>query len=90
MWTRSRLPGLLGRRSQKDQGDEQYQDPPPVFTYNAKDPRTGDVTYGGYSDEIVVDQHFVLHIPDGLPLEKAAPLLWARAHRHQAGQGPRR
>ena len=57
--------------------DEQYQSPPPVFTYNAKDPRTGDMTYGGYSDEIVVHEHFVLRIPDALSLEQAAPLLCA-------------
>jgi cinnamyl-alcohol dehydrogenase len=34
-------------------------------------------TYGGYSDSMVVDEHFVVHIPDGLPLDAAAPLLCA-------------
>jgi alcohol dehydrogenase (NADP+) len=66
-----------GDESQKGSVDEQYQDPQAIFTYNSKDPRTGDITYGGYSDHIVVDQHFVLRIPDALPLEKAAPLLCA-------------
>lgn len=57
--------------------DEQYQSPPPVFTYNSIDPRTGEVTFGGYSDEIVVNEHFVLRIPDALSLEQAAPILCA-------------
>lgn len=66
-----------GSENNRGVGNEQYQSPPPVFTYNAKDPRTGDVTYGGYSDEVVVNEHFVLRIPDSIPLEKAAPLLCA-------------
>ncbi|XP_004512559.1 probable mannitol dehydrogenase [Cicer arietinum] len=37
----------------------------------------GSITYGGYSDSIVVDEHFIVHISDGLPLESAAPLLCA-------------
>jgi len=39
--------------------------------------RDGTTTYGGYSDSMVVDEHFAVHIPDGLPLEAAAPLLCA-------------
>ncbi|MHB0869279.1 MAG: NAD(P)-dependent alcohol dehydrogenase [Chloroflexota bacterium] len=66
-----------GSEDQRGVSDEQYQTPPPVFTYNSKDPRTGEVTFGGYSDEIVVNEHFVLRIPDLLPLEKAAPMLCA-------------
>ncbi|HEY3374575.1 MAG TPA: NAD(P)-dependent alcohol dehydrogenase [Candidatus Aquicultor sp.] len=66
-----------GSEDQRGVSDEQYQSPPPVFTYNSKDPRTGEVTFGGYSDEIVVNEHFVLRIPDSLPLEKAAPILCA-------------
>ena len=66
-----------GSEDNRGVSDEQYQMPPPVFTYNAIDPRTGEVTFGGYSDEIVVNEHFVLRIPDALPLEKAAPLLCA-------------
>lgn len=34
-------------------------------------------TYGGYSDIIVVDEHFMVHIPDGLPLDATAPMLCA-------------
>jgi uncharacterized zinc-type alcohol dehydrogenase-like protein len=48
-----------------------------VLTYNAPDKHLGGVTYGGYSESIVVDQHFVLHIPSNLPLAATAPLLCA-------------
>ncbi|XP_054825102.1 probable mannitol dehydrogenase isoform X2 [Prosopis cineraria] len=37
----------------------------------------GTTTYGGFSDLMVVDEHFVFHIPDALPLDAAAPLLCA-------------
>ncbi|XP_027359974.1 probable mannitol dehydrogenase isoform X2 [Abrus precatorius] len=47
-----------------------------TLTYNAKY-RDGTVTYGGYSDSMVADEHFVVRIPDGLPLDVAAPLLCA-------------
>ena len=66
-----------GDESQRGVSEEQYQNPPAIFTYNGKDPATGKVTLGGYSDEIVVNQHFVLRIPDAIPLEQAAPLLCA-------------
>lgn len=46
-------------------------------TYNGADKKSGGFTYGGYSNQIVVDQDFVLHISDKLPLEKVAPLLCA-------------
>ena len=48
-----------------------------VFTYNAPDKHMGGVTYGGYSDSIVVDQRFVLRVPAKLDLAAAAPLLCA-------------
>jgi uncharacterized zinc-type alcohol dehydrogenase-like protein len=48
-----------------------------TFTYNAPDKHLGGVTYGGYSENIVVDQRFVLHVPSGLDLAAAAPLLCA-------------
>ncbi|XP_073281102.1 probable cinnamyl alcohol dehydrogenase 9 [Primulina huaijiensis] len=47
-----------------------------VFTYNALD-KDGTKTYGGYSDIIVVDQHFVLRFPDNIPSDSGAPLLCA-------------
>jgi len=48
-----------------------------VLTYNFPDKHLGGVTYGGYSDSIVVDEHFVLHVPANLNLAGAAPLLCA-------------
>jgi len=47
-----------------------------VGTYDATD-RDGTPTYGGYSTAIVVDENYVLRIPDSIPLDKAAPLLCA-------------
>ncbi|KAG0483998.1 hypothetical protein HPP92_012082 [Vanilla planifolia] len=47
-----------------------------VMTYCSTD-RDGSTTYGGFSDHIVVDERFVLRIPDSLPLHSAAPLLCA-------------
>jgi uncharacterized zinc-type alcohol dehydrogenase-like protein len=51
--------------------------PNPIFTYNFPDKHLGGVTYGGYSESIVVDQRFVLHVPSNLKLAGAAPLLCA-------------
>ncbi len=47
------------------------------LTYNFPDKHLGGVTYGGYSDSIVVDQRFVLSLPSSLDLAGAAPLLCA-------------
>lgn len=46
-------------------------------TYNSPDKHTGGVTYGGYSNQIVVDEAYVLRVSDKLPLEGVAPLLCA-------------
>ena len=60
------------------EGLEQYCDVGGmVFTYNSHDEHTGKRTYGGYSDHIVVDQHFVLHVSEKLDLAAVAPLLCA-------------
>src|ERR1700683_4010520 len=48
-----------------------------TLTYNFPDKHTGGVTYGGYSDSIVVDERFVLRVPTGLDLAGTAPLLCA-------------
>jgi len=48
-----------------------------VLTYNSPDKHLGGVTYGGYSDSIVVDERFVLRVPSNLDLAGAAPLLCA-------------
>jgi uncharacterized zinc-type alcohol dehydrogenase-like protein len=58
-------------------GDEQYcNNPGMIGTYNGVG-RDGNPTQGGYSDAIVVDENYVLRIPDSIPLDKAAPLLCA-------------
>lgn len=46
-------------------------------TFNSPDKHLGGVTYGGYSDSIVVDERFVLSVPSNLDLAGAAPLLCA-------------
>jgi uncharacterized zinc-type alcohol dehydrogenase-like protein len=51
--------------------------PSATFTYNAPDKHLGGVTYGGYSDSIVVNQRFALRVPANLNLAGAAPLLCA-------------
>ena len=58
-------------------GEEQYCDNGLTLTYNSKDKILGGVTYGGYSSSIVVDEAFVLRVPNGLELPRVAPLLCA-------------
>jgi len=48
-----------------------------TLTYNSPDKHLGRVTYGGYSDSIVVDERFVLRVPSNLSLAGVAPLLCA-------------
>jgi uncharacterized zinc-type alcohol dehydrogenase-like protein len=48
-----------------------------TFTYNSPDKHLGGVTYGGYSESILVDEKFVLKLPDNLDLAGVAPLLCA-------------
>jgi uncharacterized zinc-type alcohol dehydrogenase-like protein len=48
-----------------------------ILTFNSPDKHLGGVTYGGYSDSIVVDKHFVLRLPSNINLAGAAPLLCA-------------
>jgi alcohol dehydrogenase (NADP+) len=48
-----------------------------TLTYNFPDKRSGGVTYGGYSDSIVVTERFVLKVPANLDLAGTAPLLCA-------------
>jgi uncharacterized zinc-type alcohol dehydrogenase-like protein len=58
-------------------GLEQYCDVGFTGTYNSPDKFLGGMTYGGYSKSIVVDQYFVLHVPDKGNLAGVAPLLCA-------------
>ncbi|HEV2467762.1 MAG TPA: NAD(P)-dependent alcohol dehydrogenase [Candidatus Sulfotelmatobacter sp.] len=48
-----------------------------TYTYNFPDRHLGGVTYGGYSESIVVDEHFALRVPSNLKPAGAAPLLCA-------------
>ncbi|XP_031500447.1 probable mannitol dehydrogenase isoform X1 [Nymphaea colorata] len=50
--------------------------PQPILTYNSIVP-DGTITYGGYSDHIVVPRRYAVRVPEGLPLAAAAPLLCA-------------
>ena len=82
-----------GAEDQRSVTAEQYQEPPAVFTYNGLDPDSGTVTFGGYSDEIVVNEHFVLKIPDAVSSQAAAPILcagvttWSPLKHWQIGSG---
>lgn len=57
-------------------GEEQYCLNGNTQTYGSVD-RDGTITQGGYSTHVVVDEDFVLSLPDAIPFEKAAPLLCA-------------
>ncbi|MFI5760037.1 MULTISPECIES: NAD(P)-dependent alcohol dehydrogenase [unclassified Streptomyces] len=57
-------------------GQEQFCAKGMTGTYNALD-KNGEPTYGGYSTHLVVDENYTVRIPDGLPLDVAAPLLCA-------------
>lgn len=56
---------------------EQFCIPGNTMTYGSIEKDGTSATQGGYSDVIVVNEDFVLRIPDNLPLDKAAPLLCA-------------
>jgi uncharacterized zinc-type alcohol dehydrogenase-like protein len=58
-------------------GWEQYCENGATLTYNGSDRIDGSRTQGGYSEQVVVKQDFVLHVPAGLDLAAAAPLLCA-------------
>ncbi|GHF83774.1 putative zinc-type alcohol dehydrogenase-like protein [Amycolatopsis bartoniae] len=68
--------GSCGKCAHCQAGDEQYCVEGMIATYAGTD-RDGTVTQGGYSTGVVVDEDFVLRIPDAIPFEKAAPLLCA-------------
>ncbi|GAA3495585.1 NAD(P)-dependent alcohol dehydrogenase [Streptomyces prasinosporus] len=57
-------------------GLEQYCVNGATMTYNGIG-RDGEPTYGGYAQKIVVDENYVVRIPDALSLDEAAPLLCA-------------
>lgn len=59
------------------EGLEQYCEEGNTGTYNSPDKHLGTQTYGGYSESIVVDEAFVLRVPENLDLAATAPLLCA-------------
>jgi alcohol dehydrogenase (NADP+) len=61
---------------QCQEGLEQYCTQGLVLTYNGRE-HDGTPTMGGYSDKIVVNEDYVLHMPENLPLDACAPLLCA-------------
>jgi len=58
-------------------GEEQFCASQPIFTYNSPDKHLGGMTFGGYSQSVVADEDFVLHVPKNLDLAGTAPLLCA-------------
>ncbi|MER6785104.1 NAD(P)-dependent alcohol dehydrogenase [Streptomyces sp. NPDC000658] len=73
-------------------GEEQYCLNGATLTYGSLD-RDGTWTQGGYTTHIVVDEHFVVRVPQGVALDQAAPLLcagittYSPLHRWGAGPG---
>jgi uncharacterized zinc-type alcohol dehydrogenase-like protein len=73
-------------------GEEQFCTKGAVPTYNGRE-YDGEPTFGGYSQQVVVDERFVVTIPDGLDLQVAAPLLcagittYSPLKRWKAGEG---
>jgi uncharacterized zinc-type alcohol dehydrogenase-like protein len=57
--------------------EEQYCVGGMVGTYNGRDKQSQELTYGGYSSHIVVDENYVLTVSEDLPVEGVAPLLCA-------------
>ncbi|MFT3886493.1 MAG: NAD(P)-dependent alcohol dehydrogenase [Flavobacteriales bacterium] len=75
------------------ENEEQFCEKGMTGTYNGTEKETGRVTQGGYSTRIVVDESYVLRIPDGMPLDRTAPLLcagittYSPLHRHGVKPG---
>ena len=59
------------------EGFEQFCDNEIIFTYNSPEKQTGQSSYGGYSNQIVVDENYVLHVSEKLDLAAVSPLLCA-------------
>jgi uncharacterized zinc-type alcohol dehydrogenase-like protein len=75
------------------EGVEQYCENHLVATYNGTEKDEKTPTYGGYSNQIVIDENYTLKIPSNLPLEGVAPLLcagittYSPLHRFKVGAG---
>lgn len=72
---------------------EQYCENGATYTYNSPDKHLQQPTFGGYSQSVVVDENYVLRVPENLDLAAAAPLLcagittWSPLKHWQAGPG---
>ncbi len=66
-----------GKCSSCKENLEQHCEKGATFTYNSEEKHIGEMTYGGYSQSIVVTEDFVLKVPKNLDLAAAAPLLCA-------------
>ena len=58
-------------------GDEQYCEKGWTVVFNSPDQKHGGITYGGFSENIVVDENYVVRVPENLDLPSAAPILCA-------------
>lgn len=58
-------------------GEEQYCENGWTVVFNSYDKKRGVITYGGFSEKIVVDENYVVHVPQGLDPAAAAPILCA-------------
>lgn len=58
-------------------GEEQFCEKGWTVVFNSPDKKYGGMTYGGFSESIVVDENYVVHVPDTLSLPQAAPILCA-------------
>jgi uncharacterized zinc-type alcohol dehydrogenase-like protein len=78
-----------------EEGEEQHCENHLVSTYNGTEKDEKTPTYGGYSTQVVVDEDYVLRIPEGLPLANVAPLLcagittYSPLRRFDVGEGSR-
>lgn len=73
--------------------EEQFCHAGATFTYNSQEKVIGGTTFGGYSESIVVEEAFMLHLPENLDPAAAAPLLcagittWSPLRRWKVGPG---
>jgi len=58
-------------------GDEQYCEKGWTVVFNSPDAKHGGITYGGFSENIIVDENYVVRVPENMDLASAAPILCA-------------
>ncbi|MBS1949244.1 MAG: NAD(P)-dependent alcohol dehydrogenase [Bacteroidetes bacterium] len=59
------------------EGEEQFCENGNTIVFNSPDKKHGGITYGGFSENIVVDENYAVHFPETLDLASAAPILCA-------------